>query len=150
MCFGWTWLQRLFLVKYFFLLVAQATKMTILVTISALALASWTSKPFYMLWVTTLWISFLTYACLIRILSLKYFWLSFSLFFFIVILLVMILPRFERFPFSLELAWQKLSALVVHQINLCYMWVTCYLLDMFGCCLGAFHLFCKLPDIVCW
>ena len=60
-------------------------------------------------------------------------WLSSFLFVFMVILLVVILLRIERFLFSLELVWWKFSALVAHQIYLCCLGVTCHLLDKLGC-----------------
>ena len=48
------------------------------------------------------------------------------------------------------LACWEVCVLVLHQIDLCHLGVTCHLLDVSGGHLWTFHFLSKLPDLTCW
>ena len=121
-------------------LVAQATKMTSLLTNTTLVLTCWSSEPYSMLGVTT----FITHVrlCVLWIKSSLFLWLSC-----IFIMLVGFLPKLDGF--SLFLAGWYLFMLMSQEINLHHLWVSCKLFNMLCCSLGTFYPFYKLVHCTC-
>ena len=118
--------------------------MTDFVAVLAFISTAWTSKSLYMWGMTTLAASVLP--CMLRIKSSIFLWFSW----FLIIKHFGFLPKLEALIFLLGLTGWYLCALMLQEINLYHLWVSCNLFHMLCCSLGTFHLFCKLAHCNCW
>ena len=134
--------------KWDFLLVAQASEVTIFVADLALELPGRTLDPLYMLWITTLQTSISSLMGLVRIKSFLGSWHIMVVF--TSESLVTLWFWLVRVLFPLALTWWEVCSLMPHEISFSCLRVTCNLFYMPCSRLWRFHLLGKLSHLAWW
>ena len=128
----------------YFLLVAQACKITTFTASLALELPSRTLETFYVLWITTLWTSI---SSLISLTRTKFYLVGWHLMIvFTYVPHVSLWSRLVRMLFLLALVWWEVCSLMSHQVHLSHLGVTCNLYYVICVRLWWLHLLSKLPN----
>ena len=128
--------------------VAQACKMTIYLTLSALVLSCRTLETFRMFRITTLGTSLSSLMCLAWIKSLLVRWHIMVVF--TQVHLLTLWSGIVGMLFPLALAWWEVCYLMSQQVHLSCLGVTCNFVNVPSGRLWGLHFLGKLPHLACW